>query len=60
MAYKKRIQHECLKCNRNAIVEIFNNYNASCGKYCNRCGDIVLKRLRIDGLEDHDKTEKKT
>ena len=60
MAYKKRIQHECLKCNRNAIVEIFNNYNASCGKYCNRCGDIVLKRLRIDESNWEKKQGKKT
>lgn len=45
MAYATSLKFSCARCHsKQAVVEIFNNVNATLGKYCNKCGKIVCDR----------------
>ena len=38
-------EHRCPKCRRIARWEVFNHYNASCGRFCKRHADEALASI---------------
>lgn len=45
MAYRLSIKKSCANCGGVAVVEVFNNKNASYGFYCDRCGTRRVKEI---------------
>jgi hypothetical protein len=39
----------CIECGEKATIEVFNRFNSSCGKFCNRHG--AKKVARLDEVE---------
>lgn len=45
MAYRVSIKKQCANCGGLAVVEVFNNVNASHGFYCDRCGTRRIREI---------------
>lgn len=54
MAYTKQIARDCSQgaCTRPAVVEVFNNRNASVGVYCASHGRLKASSLSIQEAKD--------
>lgn len=48
MAYMKTIEKPRCRCGKPATKEVFNRYNAPCGKFCARDAAIILAALKIN------------
>lgn len=65
MAYMKGFKHRCGTpgCSRDATVEVFNDRNALCGRFCRSHGLLEVHRLdsarERDGADADAKTERK-
>jgi hypothetical protein len=44
MAYLRELGTVC-QCGRRAVVEVFNRFNATQGKFCRACGNRRLREL---------------
>lgn len=45
MAYKELIAYKCI-CGKIAKYEVKNCYNLSYGKYCTKCADALVAKLK--------------
>jgi hypothetical protein len=47
MAYLRELDTTCyaMACGKRAVIEVYNNYNASCGRYCRPHGKRRLAEL---------------
>jgi ssDNA-binding Zn-finger/Zn-ribbon topoisomerase 1 len=46
MAYLVLLATSCPTCHKQATHEVFNARNASQGKFCKKCAESFLKKLR--------------
>lgn len=45
MAHLREIVRQKCTCGKYATVILYNKFNAACGNYCKRCGNVALEKL---------------